>query len=171
MSDILCSESIGPGQIFRSTLEHDLSACVTGIRSEIYHPVGSPYDIRIMFYNHDGMPFGYECIERFQQLLHIIEMQSCSRFVENEHDRQKIAEVWRLASHRFIEAASGNVTAFVDNADPRSVFLSEELPTILQNSKILTINGIDKFQFASQFDKKTSDKDNKILSVSMACSC
>ncbi len=91
--------------------------------------------------------------------------------VENEHDRQKIAEVWRLASHRFIEAASGNVTAFVDNADPRSVFLSEELPTILQNSKILTINGIDKFQFASQFDKKTSDKDNKILSVSMACSC
>lgn len=73
--------------------------------------------------------------------------------LDNDHDRQKAAEIWRLASRRFIEAASGNVTAFVDNADPRSVFLSEELPMILQNPKISTINGTDKFEFAARFEK------------------
>ena len=44
--------------------------------------------------------------------------------IDNDHDRIKAAEIWRLASRRFIDCASGNVTAFVDNADPRSVFRS-----------------------------------------------
>lgn len=73
--------------------------------------------------------------------------------IDNDHDRIKAAEIWRLASRRFIDCASGNVTAFVDNADPRSVFRSEELPAILRNPKILTINGIDKFAFASRFEE------------------
>ena len=72
--------------------------------------------------------------------------------IDNDHDRIKAAEIWRLASRRFIDCASGNVTAFVDNADPRSVFRSEELPAILRNPKILTINGVDKFAFASSFE-------------------
>lgn len=80
--------------------------------------------------------------------------------LDNDADRQKAAEIWRLASRRFIEAASGNVTAFVDNADPRSVFLSEELPMILQNPKILTVNGMDKFEFASRFERKSAEEKN-----------
>ena len=63
----------------------------------------------------------------------------------------ELMKVWAIASERFIKAASGNVTAFVKNADKRSTFRRIELPNILKNSKILTINHQDKFSFAEQF--------------------
>lgn len=62
----------------------------------------------------------------------------------------EIAYLWKVASKRLLESASGNITAFVKNADERSVFRSMELPTILANDKIKTINGLDKFEFAKQ---------------------
>lgn len=62
--------------------------------------------------------------------------------------------IWGEASRRFIAAAKGNVTAFVDGADKRSVFRTVELPNILQNDNIKTINNIDKFTFAKQFESK-----------------
>ena len=64
----------------------------------------------------------------------------------------EILKVWAIASARFIAAASGNVLAFVENADPRSTFVSVELPHILQNEKIKMINGIAKETFAKQFN-------------------
>ena len=64
---------------------------------------------------------------------------------------EQIAAVWKLASQRFIEAASGNVCAFVENADFRIVFRSMELPMILQNKRIRTINDTDKYEFAKIF--------------------
>ena len=89
--------------------------------------------------------------------------------IDNDHDRIKAAEIWRLASRRFIDCASGNVTAFVDNADPRSVFRSEELPAILRNPKILTINGVDKFAFASRFEE-FAEKEVSATLRTAACS-
>lgn len=71
----------------------------------------------------------------------------------NENPPQELMQIWALASKRFIAAASGNVTAFVENADPRSTFVSVELPQILQNDRITTINGEDKFEFAKMFNK------------------
>ena len=62
----------------------------------------------------------------------------------------EIAYLWKVASKRLLESASGNITAFVKNADERSVFRSMELPTILANENIKTINGQDKFEFAKQ---------------------
>lgn len=67
-----------------------------------------------------------------------------------EEDKLKAAEIWKIASRRFIRAASGNVTAFVENADARSVFRSMELPEILKNPNIKTINGKDKAEFKAQ---------------------
>lgn len=61
---------------------------------------------------------------------------------------EEVAYLWKVASKRLLEAASGNITAFVKNADERSVFRSMELPTILANNKIKTINGKDKVEFA-----------------------
>lgn len=61
---------------------------------------------------------------------------------------EEVAYLWKVASKRLLEAASGNITAFVKNADERSVFRSMELPTILANNKIKTINGKDKIEFA-----------------------
>ena len=71
-------------------------------------------------------------------------------YAQNDDDMEKIAEVWRVASKRYIECASGNVTAFVDGADERSVFRMTEFPEIIKNPDILTINGIDKEVFKSQ---------------------
>lgn len=68
-----------------------------------------------------------------------------------ENPDAEILQIWAVASRRFILAASGNVTAFVDNADPRSTFVAVELPLILQNPQIKTINGIDKKEFAARF--------------------
>lgn len=62
-----------------------------------------------------------------------------------------VALIWKEASKRLIDEAAGNITAFVDNADPRSVFCSMELPALLGNSAVTTVNGIDKFEFAKSF--------------------
>jgi len=68
----------------------------------------------------------------------------------NDMLTQAVKEVWKQASQRFIASASGNVTAFVDGADRRSTFCSVEVPAILKNDKIKTINGIDKFEFLNK---------------------
>lgn len=64
---------------------------------------------------------------------------------------EDISSIWAIASERMIKKAKGNVTAFVDNADSRSVFCRIELPAIIANSSISTINGEDKYSFAKHF--------------------
>lgn len=56
-------------------------------------------------------------------------------------------KVWFIASKRLIDNASGNITAFVANAHPDSTYRKIELPAILQNDKITTINNQDKWTF------------------------
>lgn len=63
----------------------------------------------------------------------------------------EIMKIWSIASVRFIKQAAGDVTAFVEGADKRSVFVSTELPQILKNPKITKINGIEKQIFAKNF--------------------
>ncbi len=65
--------------------------------------------------------------------------------------QEQVAEIWSIASKRFIGEAKGEVTAFVNNADPRSVFCKMELPNILTNPNLTKINGMDKHEFARQF--------------------
>ena len=67
-----------------------------------------------------------------------------------KEDKPVAAQIWGIASKRFIQAASGNITAFVKDADRRSVFRSTELPEIMKNPKIITINGVNKFDFIVQ---------------------
>lgn len=69
----------------------------------------------------------------------------------NKNPDAELLKIWALASERFIKAVRGNVTAFVDNADKRSTFVSVELPLLLQNEKVQTVNGQDKFIFAEKF--------------------
>lgn len=69
----------------------------------------------------------------------------------NEYPDAELLKIWAIASARFIKAVRGNVTAFVENADKRSTFVSVELPLLLQNKNVHTINGQDKFEFAKQF--------------------
>ena len=64
---------------------------------------------------------------------------------------EEITKIWKLASLRYIGAASGNINAFVDGADERSTFCSTELHEIINNPKITSINGIAKTVFAQNF--------------------
>jgi len=64
----------------------------------------------------------------------------------------EIAHVWSIASRRFISGIKGNVIAFVEGADKRSVFRMVELPLLLKNNEVKLINGIDKNEFAKKFD-------------------
>ena len=66
---------------------------------------------------------------------------------------EEIADIWAIASKRFIEAATGDVIAFVKGADPRGVFRKQELPSMLENTNITSINGENKFNFAKRFEK------------------
>ena len=71
--------------------------------------------------------------------------------VDHNNPDKRLLEIWAEASKRFILSACGNITAFVDNADPRSTFLSVELPLLLENKRVFQINGMDKFEFARRF--------------------
>ncbi len=64
---------------------------------------------------------------------------------------EEITEVWRIASTRYIAAASGNIHAFVKGADERSTFCTTELAEILKNQNITHINSKDKLTFARTF--------------------
>ncbi|MDD4557290.1 MAG: hypothetical protein PHE89_08235 [Alphaproteobacteria bacterium] len=66
---------------------------------------------------------------------------------------EKVCEIWKICSKRFIEQAKGEVIAFVEGADSRSVFYSIELPELLRNKHLTTINGVDKFEFYDSFVK------------------
>ncbi len=64
---------------------------------------------------------------------------------------EEITHIWRVASSRYIAAASGNIHAFVEGADERSTFCTTELAEILNNPNITHINGSDKLTFAKNF--------------------
>ena len=66
-------------------------------------------------------------------------------------EQNLVEKVWEVSSERVIKNAKGDVRAFVEGADPRSVFCRVELPNILDNEKIITINGVDKYKFAKKF--------------------
>lgn len=59
--------------------------------------------------------------------------------------QEEAYQIWGIASTRMVLRASGNITAFIKNAHPLSTFCQYELPTILLNPHIKTINGQDKF--------------------------
>ncbi len=69
------------------------------------------------------------------------------------HTTKPQALVWEIASKRMIEKASGEITAFVDGADARSIFCKVELINILKNPLITVINNEEKHTFASKYFK------------------
>lgn len=67
---------------------------------------------------------------------------------------KEITKIWRIASLRYIAAASGNIHAFVKKADERSTFCTTELEEILKNPNITHINSKKKERFALYFEVK-----------------
>lgn len=51
-------------------------------------------------------------------------------------------KVWKYLSRKFAASLSGKVVTNVCGADPSRVFFSDELPELVQNNKIVTINNV-----------------------------
>jgi hypothetical protein len=56
--------------------------------------------------------------------------------------RNEADQYWTEASQRFAKGASGDVTAFVRGASPDRVFAQTELPALLSNPNVSSINGM-----------------------------
>lgn len=90
---------------------------------------------------------------------HMIEDTACGKklvelgigYQETGLSQEQIMHIWSIASRRFISSVCGDITAFVEGADKRSVFRMVELPLLLKNENVVRINGIDKFEFAERF--------------------
>ncbi len=68
--------------------------------------------------------------------------------------QDEIAQIWAIASRRFIRNVKGKVMAFVNHAHPKSIFRIVELPLLLENKNVTEINGCNKYEFAENFNKK-----------------
>lgn len=51
---------------------------------------------------------------------------------------------WGQASEKYAREASGDIVAYVDGARPDRVFAQKELPILLENPNVKTINGLDR---------------------------
>ncbi|WP_013334898.1 hypothetical protein [Gloeothece verrucosa] len=64
----------------------------------------------------------------------------------------------RVSSWRFAKSASGDVKTFVCGARSDSVFRKIELPTLIRNKKVTSINGVDRKHFEKAFKQDPSGK-------------
>jgi hypothetical protein len=62
----------------------------------------------------------------------------------------------RVASWRFAKSAHGDVKTFVCGARSDSVFRKTELPTIIRNKKVTSINGVNRKHFEKAFKQDPS---------------
>mgnify|MGYP006916034455 CR=1 FL=1 len=69
---------------------------------------------------------------------------------KNELTQDEAYQIWGIASTRMVLYAKGNITAFIKGAHPLSTFCQYELPTILLNQNITTVNGKDKFSLFAE---------------------
>lgn len=74
-----------------------------------------------------------------------------SRFMEYGYERA--ISLWVVASQKYARHIKGDVRTFVCCATPHSVFRSVELPIILANRKIKTINGKPRKYYAGFKDR------------------
>ena len=75
--DVLASLGLRTGaEGFRGAAENYVPAVSSGFGTQVDHPVGCTDDIRVVFHYHDSMPIGQQRVERPQQILHIVEVQS-----------------------------------------------------------------------------------------------
>ena len=61
---------------FRFACKYNISTGISRFGTKINHPVGTSYNIRIMFYHQDGMSLFYQCIKRSQQFFYIMKMKT-----------------------------------------------------------------------------------------------
>lgn len=72
-------------QIGRTAFEHDGSTVVSGARSQVDDVIGMSHHRLVVFDDDDGPSGIDEPVEQAQQVLDIGQVQTCRRFVEDDH--------------------------------------------------------------------------------------
>ena len=72
-------------QFARCSLEYDLSTTITSLGSEINDPVGTLDHVHIVFDDYYRVSALDQSIESGEQFIDVVEMQTRSRLVEDEH--------------------------------------------------------------------------------------
>ena len=57
-------------------------------------------------------------------------------------DNAEVDEIWRSASRLFAGVAKGHVICLINNPRESAIFSNDELPLLLENSRISSLNGI-----------------------------
>lgn len=65
--------------------------------------------------------------------------------------------LWDSASANLADSASGNVLAIVGEPKPDSVFIQTEIPALLDNTNVNTINGLDRELLSAEFNAGRTD--------------
>ena len=64
--------------LFRRSGCHNIAALISAFRSEVYHVIGTFYDIHVVLDDYDGVSASDQCIECIEQLAYIVKVQSRS---------------------------------------------------------------------------------------------
>lgn len=79
--------------------------------------------------------------------------RNSKRFANETKANQVSDNIGHIASKRYARQAKGDVKTFVCGAREKSVFRKTELPILLNNSKVRSINGIDRKTIAKAHAK------------------
>lgn len=93
-----------------------------------------------------------------------IDRTDTGKWLKDQCDKLKVSpteerKLWDTASRSFAENCHGHVKCFIADAVPRSSFFAQELPALLKNEKVATVNGIDRLELLSALQHKTAQMD------------
>ncbi len=71
------------GDLFRSSFGDNLASGLAAFRTEIDNPVGRFDDIEIVLNDDERIAGIHKFVEDRQQLLDVVEVQACRRFIQN----------------------------------------------------------------------------------------
>src|SRR5512143_2283321 len=61
------------------------SALGPAFRAQVYHPVRALYHVQVVLYHDHGVALLHQPLQDLEQLVHVVEMQTCGRRVEQVH--------------------------------------------------------------------------------------
>jgi hypothetical protein len=79
-------------------------------------------------------------------------LEQADLFHDKELTRSEAYEVWRVASEQFSKNAKGDIETHVIDARPDSIFRETELPALLENQNVTSINGISRQELKALYD-------------------
>ena len=85
-----------------------------------------------------------EALQDKEILNYVARKGNQSKEINSDSVKAGVNRIWGSSSRRYAAAAKGDVKTFVCGANTRSIYRRIELPTLLNNRNVQTINGLDR---------------------------